>query len=86
VRLTTNHQSGQTEKDDMRGAIRTYGEEETAYTVLVVRPEGKKTFGRLASRWKIILWCVLKKSVGRTWLRTGKLVGSSERCNKVQVP
>ena len=35
---------------------------------------------------KTKLWCILKKSFGRTWLRTGKLAGSSERCNKLHVP
>jgi len=62
------------------------GKKGHAYTVLVVRPERKRTPGRLGRSWKDKIIVHLQKSFGRTGFRTGKLAGSSERCNKLRVP
>jgi hypothetical protein len=36
----------------MGEACGTYGEKRNAYRVLVVKPEGKRPFGRCGRRWK----------------------------------
>lgn len=54
------------------------GKKGRAYTVLVVRPEGKRTLGRLGCSWKDKIMVHLKKGIfGRTWFNTRKLAGSS---------
>ena len=42
----------QIEKNEMGGACSTYGERTGAFTVLVVKPEGKRALGRPRRRWE----------------------------------
>jgi hypothetical protein len=40
------------EKNEMGGACSVYGERSSIYRVLVGKPEGKRSLGRLRSRWE----------------------------------
>jgi hypothetical protein len=38
-----------------------------AYEILVGKPEGKRSFGRLSGNGNIILECILGKKGGKVW-------------------
>jgi len=54
----------QIEKNETGGTCSTYGERRVVYRVLVRKPEGKRSLGRLRSRWRKILRWIFRK-----WLR-----------------
>jgi hypothetical protein len=41
-------------KDEMAKTCRMHGKMTNAYKILVQKPEGKKSLGRLRCRWKVI--------------------------------
>jgi hypothetical protein len=52
VPLNKYYAGDQIKKNEMGGARSTYGEMRGAYTVLVGKPDSKRTPGRLRHKWK----------------------------------